>query len=332
VIAGGTILGGRYLIEGERPGDLHDLPSWWAVDRQLQRRVVVVVMAGDAGSLDVGRTARLDYAGRLLDGGEHEGQAYLIIRAERGSTTRSVPRTPPAERVPTTATHGPLPPPVVHDDLTGITPLPVGASPVVHDDLTGIAPLPGGGPPPLVHDDATGVLGAPGLNPPPVVHADATEAIAQPVSDPTVIQPLPTMAGEGVPYGYPGVPPPPPGSPRPLVSTRTLVRVAALGTFSFVLGASAWLGLSVLAQPEPLPPAPVNAASDEGPAPDRTLPGDPGPSPTTPLVTVAEEVTTTTVTTPAPPPTAGPAPSSSPKPTKTTTTKRRRGRSPFTLD
>jgi hypothetical protein len=307
VIAGGTILGGRYLIEGERPGDLHGLPSWWAVDRQLQRRVVVVVMAGDAASLDVGRTARLDYAGRLLDGGEHEGQAYLVIRAERGSTTRSVPRTRLSGRPPAAANPSAPPPPVVHDDMTGIVPLPTAV------------------PPPVVHDDATGVLGAPGFHPPPVVHADATEAIARPVSDPTVVQPLPTMAGAAPAHGYPG-PPPPVGGPRPLVSNRTLVRSAALMAFSFVLGATAFFGLSVLVTPEPLPPAPVSAASDEGPRPDRTLPGDPGPSPTTPLETIAETTTTTTV------PRADPAPPPTPKPTKPPTTRRRRGRSPVTLD
>jgi hypothetical protein len=145
VIAGGTVLGGRYLIEGERPGQRDEPPSWWALDRMLKRRVVVVVMPGDTHSLDVARTARMDYAGRLLDGGEHEGVAYLVIRADRAAPPPGpAPRPGPdavadgtvAMPLPDRGATGPLaPPPMVHSDATEAFAQPLA-------DATAVQPLP----------------------------------------------------------------------------------------------------------------------------------------------------------------------------------------------
>jgi hypothetical protein len=325
VIRGGTVLGGRYLIEGERPGEHDEPPSWWAVDQQLHRRVVVVGMPGGAGSLDVARTARLDYAGRLLDGGEHEGQAYLVVRAERGTPAPNLPppglATTPGPTGPvgpgpagSTAPSPPVPPvvhddltgaftrptpPVVHDDLTGAFTRPTppvvhddltGAftrptPPVVHDDLTGAFTRPT---PPVVHDDLTGAFTRPT---PPVVHVDATEAFGLPVDDATAVQPLPTLAGAG--YVLPPPPPVGPAGYRSPVSNRALARLAAMGAASFVLGAGVVFALGVLAAPEPAPQTgPVIAAGDPGPPPDRTLPMNTVAPTTAPPETVA--VTTTT--------------------------------------
>jgi hypothetical protein len=142
VIATGTVLGGRYLIEGKRPGDHDGTPSWWALDRQLRRRVAVVMLPRGTGPLEMARTARLDYAGRVLDACEHEGASYLVIRAERGAPA-GAPTTagPAAPTVPVaqapgdrgdTAADGP---PVVHGDATDALPQPTA-------DPTVVAPMP----------------------------------------------------------------------------------------------------------------------------------------------------------------------------------------------
>jgi hypothetical protein len=296
VIAGGTVLGGRYLIEGERPGDHDEPPSWWAVDRMLKRRVVVVVMPGGAHSLDVARTARLDYAGRLLDGGEHEGEAYLVIRAERSAGPPGV---------------GPAAPP------TGRSPDPVGPPPPAGPigplrDPTVATPLPGRGE-------------AGPVPPPPLPYGDATRAFTQPISDATAVQPLPTLAGAPL-YGQPAPgPPPPAGSP---VSNRAVLRMAAMGAVSFVLGAGAVFAVGVLATPEPyVPTGPVSAAEGgDGETPHRTLPSDPVSVPSSPPPTVA--VTSTTA---APTTKAGPATKPT-RSTRPTTTRRRRGRPASTPD
>jgi hypothetical protein len=126
VIATGTLLGGRYLIEGERPGDHDGELSWWALDRQLRRRVAVVVLPEGAG-------AGPGYAGRLLDGGEHEGHAYLVIRAEPsaadggpGADLPPPPEIPRPPELPADATRA-FPQPDA--DATAVQPLPAMATP-----------------------------------------------------------------------------------------------------------------------------------------------------------------------------------------------------------
>jgi hypothetical protein len=314
VIGIGTLLGGRYLIEGERPGDHDGVPSWWAVDRQLHRRGAVVVLAGGR-PLDVSRTARVDYAGRLLDGGEHEGEAYLVIRT--GAVTDPVTRVDPASFAPGAAAPGPP---------SAGPPRSPGAVPptVVHSDRTSALPLP---PPPAAAARRPDPGARAADHPPPVVHGDRTDA--------TIIQPLPATAG--APAGNYAAPLPPAG--RAPLSNRTLVRGGALIGAAFVLGAGSVIGVAILASPEPSPPVgPVGAVvGDVGDAqPTRTLPSQPAAPPTIPEEAPTTAATTTTRHGPVPPPPGpGPTPPTTDETSPTTrkprptTTRRRRPRGPF---
>jgi hypothetical protein len=118
VIQAGTVLGGRYLIEGERPADHDGVTSWWALDRQLKRRVAVVVLADGRDPVEMARTTGVDYAGRLLDGGDHEGMNYLVIRADAApaAATRAQEATALAAPLPT-------------GDATSVQPLPTAPAP-----------------------------------------------------------------------------------------------------------------------------------------------------------------------------------------------------------
>jgi hypothetical protein len=164
------------------------------------------------------------------------------------------------------------------------------------------------------------------------VHADATEAFDRPVDDATAVQPLPTLAG-----GAYALPPPPaaaPGYGRP-VSNRTLARLAAMASASFVLGAGVVFALGVLATPEPAPPSgPVIAAGDPGPPPDRTLPTNATAPSTAPPETVVEttEPTTTTRRRGRPTTTADEDDPTTTRTTRPTTTRRRRVRPAISVD
>jgi hypothetical protein len=310
VIARGTVLGGRYQVEEPRSSE-DGVSSWWALDQQLHRRVVVVLPGGGA-PLDVARTARLDYAGRLLDGGEHDGEAYLVIRAEGAAAAAAGP--PPAmpPRPPVTR-------PTNRGDGAGAATgdaLPVSPA---DPDLTTVGAQPRGHPPVPPEDrDDTVMLSK--LPPPP-----AGVALFAMDPDSTDVQPLPARSRPRPPVA--------PVTPlRPSATTNTaVIRSVAVGAVAFLVGASGFVTVAMLATPdEPARPAPPGTSSSQvqNVAPTNTLPSDPGPAstsaPTVPetSTTVEQTTTTTSPTTTVVQPTTTAAPAPPPPPT----TRRRRGR------